>query len=150
MSYVDNCYNKVRKDLEDVGLLVEGYYLDHVEVCVTGRPSAGEAGFLFEHVGSWCRQGYRPGVIYLPSDLRRRRASRAEVWSTRFAMSMRTLGISPTRSSSAKTGCKHIRSHLQQLQSQASEELAATVGAAIELTRLPSDDAELRMDDKAA
>ncbi len=69
MSYVDNCYNKVRKDLEDVGLLVEGYYLDHVEVCVTGRPSAGEAGFLFEHVGSWCRQGYRPGVIYLPSDL---------------------------------------------------------------------------------
>lgn len=69
MAYVDDCYNKVRKDLADVGLLVEGFYLDHVEVCVTGRPSVGEAGYLFEEVGSWCRQGYRPGVIYLPSDL---------------------------------------------------------------------------------
>lgn len=69
MNQVDKAYNKVRKELTEVGLLADGFYLDHVEVCVAGVPSAGEAGYLFEYEGEWSKKGYRPGVIYLPSDL---------------------------------------------------------------------------------
>ncbi len=66
---VDQAYNKVRKELADVGLLSEGFYLDHIEVCIAEAPSNGVAGYLFEDATGWKRAGYRPGVIYLPSDL---------------------------------------------------------------------------------
>ncbi len=69
MINVDQAYNKVRKELADVGLLSEGFYLDHIEVCIASAPSAGEAGYLFEDGTGWKNAGYRPGVIYLPSDL---------------------------------------------------------------------------------
>ncbi len=69
MDHVDQAYNKVRKELAEVGLLSEGLYLDHIEVCIASAPSDGEQGYLFEDATGWKSAGYRPGVIYLPSDL---------------------------------------------------------------------------------
>ena len=69
MADVDRAYNQVRRELAEVGLLADGVYLDHIEVCVSRYPSRGEAGYVFESIGSWGRLGFRPGVIYLPSDM---------------------------------------------------------------------------------
>lgn len=66
---VDRAYNQVRRELTEVGLLDDGVYLDHIELCVSRYPSRGEAGFVFESIGSWGRLGFKPGVIYLPSDV---------------------------------------------------------------------------------
>ncbi len=66
---VNRAYNQVRRELAEVGLLSEGVYLDHIEVCVSRYPSRGEAGYVFESIGDWGRLGFRPGVIYLPSDM---------------------------------------------------------------------------------
>ncbi len=66
---VDRAYNQVRRELAEVGLLADGVYLDHIELCVSRYPSRGEAGYIFESIGDWGRLGFRPGVIYLPSDM---------------------------------------------------------------------------------
>lgn len=66
---VDRAYNQVRRELAEVGLLADGVYLDHIEVCVSRYPSRGESGYVFESIGDWGRLGFRPGVIYLPSDM---------------------------------------------------------------------------------
>lgn len=66
---VDRAYNQVRRELAEIGLLAEGLYLDHIEVCISSAPSVGEAGYLFEDLSVRTMRGYRPGVIYLPSDL---------------------------------------------------------------------------------
>jgi hypothetical protein len=69
MVNVDRAYNQVRRELAEVGLLSEGVYLDHIELYVSEYPSRGEAGYVFESIGNWGRLGFRPGVIYLPSDM---------------------------------------------------------------------------------
>ena len=77
MPEVNRAWNKVRSELEDVGLLYapeedDGGYLDQIELVVADLPSLGEAGYVFERVG-WFTQliGYEEGVIYLPVDLPR-------------------------------------------------------------------------------
>ncbi len=66
---VDRAYNFVRKELGEVGLLQEGKYLDQIELWISDRPSEGESAYIFEEIGPWTRKGYKPGVIYLPSDV---------------------------------------------------------------------------------
>ncbi len=44
---VNRAYNQVRRELAEVGLLSEGVYLDHIEVCFLRYPSRGEAGYVF-------------------------------------------------------------------------------------------------------
>jgi hypothetical protein len=66
---VNRAIRTVRNELAEVGLLAEGLYLDHIEVKVSKYPSSGEAGYLFEDIGTWGRLGFKPGVIYLPSDV---------------------------------------------------------------------------------
>ena len=72
MPKVNRAFNHVRNELCDVGLLADGVYLDEIELNVSGIPSYGEAGYVYEEVG-WFAPflGYEPGVIYLPSDLPR-------------------------------------------------------------------------------
>jgi hypothetical protein len=78
MHEVNRSWNKVRAELEEVGLLycpedeTDGGYLDQIEVVVAYLPSLGEAGYVFERV-DWFTQliGYEEGVIYLPADLPR-------------------------------------------------------------------------------
>lgn len=65
---VDRAYNLVRKELAEVGLLLEGKYLDQIELWISDRPSEGESAYIFEEKGPWVRSGYKLGVIYLPSD----------------------------------------------------------------------------------
>ncbi len=60
---VNRAYNQVRRELAEVGLLSEGVYLDHIEVCVSRYPSRGEAGYVFESIGDWGRLGFRPGHL---------------------------------------------------------------------------------------
>jgi len=69
MSNVERAYNQVRSELAEVGLLAEGLYLDCIELCVSDYPCTDELGYLFEEIGPWARLGFKPGVIYLPSDL---------------------------------------------------------------------------------
>ncbi|MFN9550938.1 MAG: hypothetical protein ACK56Q_11735 [Pirellulaceae bacterium] len=69
MREVNQAYHRVRKELADLGLLLDGWYLDHVELWVDGQRSTGESGYVFEKTGPFRHQGYRPGVIYLPRDL---------------------------------------------------------------------------------
>ncbi|MEQ1826589.1 MAG: hypothetical protein ABL921_11620 [Pirellula sp.] len=69
MANVDRAYNLVRNELAEVGLLSDGIYLDTIELCISNVKSAGERGYVFEHVGHYGKRGYRPGVIYLPRDL---------------------------------------------------------------------------------
>ncbi|MFO1063130.1 MAG: hypothetical protein U0892_04565 [Pirellulales bacterium] len=66
---VNRAYNFVRNELAEVGLLSDGLYLDHVEVSVSKYKSSGEAGYVFEDIGTWARLGFKPGVIYLPADV---------------------------------------------------------------------------------
>ncbi len=68
MTDVDRAYNFVRKELTEVGLLAEGKYLDQIELWISDRPSEGESAYIFEAPGPWVSKGYKPGVIYLPSD----------------------------------------------------------------------------------
>ena len=68
MTDVDRAYNVVRKELAEVGLLAEGKYLDQIELWISDRPSEGESAYIFEAPGPWESKGYKPGVIYLPSD----------------------------------------------------------------------------------
>ena len=79
MANVNRSYNKVRSELEDVGLLYtpkdedEDGYLEQIELEVAWLPSLfGEAGYVFESL-PWIHSlvGFREGVIYLPSDLPR-------------------------------------------------------------------------------
>jgi hypothetical protein len=69
MFEVDRAYNLVRKELADVGLLLQGKYLDQIELWISDRPSEGESAYIFEETGPWIRSGYKLGVIYLPSDI---------------------------------------------------------------------------------
>ena len=71
MANVDRAYNHIRNELAQVGLLADGVYLDSVELCISHEKSGcgGERGYVFEYVGHYAKQGYRPGVIYLPRDL---------------------------------------------------------------------------------
>ena len=72
MPKVNRAFNHVRNELWDVGLLADGVYLDEIELNVSGIPSYGEAGYVYEEVGLFASVlGYEPGVIYLPSDLPR-------------------------------------------------------------------------------
>ncbi len=90
---VDRAYNQVRRELAEVGLLAEGLYLDHIEVCISSAPSDGEAGYLFEDVSVRSMYGHRPGVIYLPSDcLMKNRFQVARSWIL-CGMSLLTPGI---------------------------------------------------------
>jgi hypothetical protein len=70
MPKVSRAFNKVREELYDVGLLAEDTYLDKIDLIVSAIPSYGEAGYVYERVG-WLDNvlGFKPGVIYLPSDL---------------------------------------------------------------------------------
>lgn len=78
MAQVNRSYNKVRAELEEIGLLYtpeddgDGGYLDQIELEVAWLPSFGEAGYVFEST-AWIHSlvGYREGVIYLPADLPR-------------------------------------------------------------------------------
>ena len=70
MTDVDRAYNIVRKELAEVGLLAEGKYLDQIELWISDRPSEGESAYIFEAPGPWISKGYKPGVIYLPSEAR--------------------------------------------------------------------------------
>jgi hypothetical protein len=69
MNTVEQAYNQVRSELAEVGLLSDGLYLDCIELCVSDYPCTDELGYLFEDVGPFGRLGFKPGVIYLPSDL---------------------------------------------------------------------------------
>jgi len=69
MCTVETSYNRVRSELAELGLIADGLYLDCIELCISDYPCEGELGYLFEHVGGWARLGFKPGVIYLPSDL---------------------------------------------------------------------------------
>ena len=77
MPKLNRCWNKVRSELEEVGLLYEpedeedGGYLEQIELQVSALPSGDEAGYIFD-VGvplHWKLAGYEEGVIYLPADL---------------------------------------------------------------------------------
>ncbi len=69
MNNVEKAYNQVRAELAEVGLLADGLYLDCIELCISDYPCTDELGYLFEDVGQYGRLGFKPGVIYLPSDL---------------------------------------------------------------------------------
>lgn len=71
MPTVNLAYNKVRQDLCDVGLLADGVGLDEIEMFVAVLPSMGEAGYVFDDGLPWWASlsGFKPGAIYLPSDL---------------------------------------------------------------------------------
>jgi hypothetical protein len=60
-------YNRVRNQLTEIGLLADGIYLDRIELCVSGIPSLGEAGFVYDSGVPWLERilGYQEGVIYL-------------------------------------------------------------------------------------
>jgi hypothetical protein len=68
MEQVNRAYNKVRRELAEVGLLYDGVYLDKVKLVVTSHKSKGERGFVFEDLGWYKELGYEKGVIYLPKD----------------------------------------------------------------------------------
>ncbi len=69
MNIIEKAYNQVRSELAEVGLLADGLYLDCIELCVSDYPCTDELGYLFEDVGPYGRLGFKPGVIYLPTDL---------------------------------------------------------------------------------
>lgn len=71
MPVVDRAYNKVRCELEEVGLLADGVYLDSVELEVSMMPSLGETGYVYDEGVGLLRKlaGFRQGVIYLPGDI---------------------------------------------------------------------------------
>jgi hypothetical protein len=69
MNHVEKAYNQVRRELAEIGLLSDGLYLDCIELCLSDYPCTDELGYLFEDVGPYGRLGFKPGVIYLPSDL---------------------------------------------------------------------------------
>ncbi len=65
---VDRAYNQVRRELAEVGWLAERFISTYRDLCIT-LPSRGEAGYVFESNWQLGRLGFRPGVIYLPSDM---------------------------------------------------------------------------------
>lgn len=71
MPTVNLAYNKVRRELGEVGLLADGIGLDEVELFVATLPSMGEAGYVFDDGLPWWASwsGFKPGAIYLPADL---------------------------------------------------------------------------------
>jgi hypothetical protein len=71
MPTVNLAYNKVRRELAEVGLLADGTGLDEVELFVAILPSMDEAGYVFDDGLPWWASlsGFKPGAIYLPSDL---------------------------------------------------------------------------------
>ena len=78
MPKVNRSFNKVREELEEVGLLYEpddeddGGYLDQIELYVTYFASEGQTqGFVFDEKVSLLDylKGYETGAIYLPADL---------------------------------------------------------------------------------
>jgi hypothetical protein len=69
IEFVNKSFHKVRNELAEVGLLARGRYLDSVDLYISALPSAGEAGYVFESAAQWRRTRFKPGVIYLPSDL---------------------------------------------------------------------------------
>lgn len=76
MPKVNRCWNKVRGELAEVGLLYDpededdGGYLDQIDLAIAFLPSHGEAGYVYDH-NNWFLNlvGFEPGVIYLPPDL---------------------------------------------------------------------------------
>ena len=71
MPSVDRAYNKVRQELQEVGLLADGVYLDSVELEVSMMPGLGTVGYVYdEGVGGLSKLcGFREAVIYLPADI---------------------------------------------------------------------------------
>lgn len=65
---VELAFNRVRNELCQVGLLADGVYLDEIELCISGIPSLGEAGFVYDSGVPWLAGtlGYEEGLIYLP------------------------------------------------------------------------------------
>lgn len=70
MKKINTAYNQVRSELEELGLLYDGVYLDKIELQISRIPSLGEAGFVYDSGVPWYLGifGYEAGVIYLPSD----------------------------------------------------------------------------------
>jgi hypothetical protein len=68
---VRRAFQKVRKELAEIGLLAGGEYLGQVELYVNGRLNTADAGFVFdEGVGPLEKKvGFKPGTIYLPLNL---------------------------------------------------------------------------------
>jgi hypothetical protein len=68
---VSECFNKVRQELADVGLLDEGVYLDDIQLLVSAIPSVtGETGYAMERSTKVSYLlGFKEGAIFLPSDL---------------------------------------------------------------------------------
>jgi len=69
---IADAFNKARSDLADVGLLVDGHYLDRIECALTAWPSgwSNEAGWVYDNGPTWLHEqvGFKPGVIYIPFD----------------------------------------------------------------------------------
>ena len=68
---VDRAFNKVRRELEELGLLADGVLLDQVDLAIAYLPSMGEAGYVYDVGVPFLHRlvGFSPGVIYLPSDV---------------------------------------------------------------------------------
>ena len=68
---VEDAFNRVRQELCQIGLLSDGVYLDQIELCISGIPSIGEAGFVYDSGVPWLEGilGYQEGVIYLPRNI---------------------------------------------------------------------------------
>ena len=62
---VDRAFHQVRTELAEVGLLADGVYLDHIDLCVSHLRGFDEQGYVFENVGYLAKFGYEPGVIYV-------------------------------------------------------------------------------------
>jgi hypothetical protein len=62
-------YRKARGDLEAVGLLADGLYLDRIQCHLTWVPGfSAELGFVYDEDVWWWPKlwGYQPGMIYVP------------------------------------------------------------------------------------
>jgi hypothetical protein len=68
---VEDAFNRVRQELCQIGVLADGVYLDQIELCISGIPSLGEAGFVYDSGVPWLEGilGYQEGVIYLPRNI---------------------------------------------------------------------------------
>jgi hypothetical protein len=74
---LDNAYNRVRRDLCDVGLLAEGVYLDEIQLYSINKWASWAAlfgsseGFVYDRgIGFYASLfGFEEGAIYIPSNV---------------------------------------------------------------------------------
>jgi hypothetical protein len=67
---LERAYNKIRDELREVGLLVDGRYLDEIDCATHYAPSAlvgGEYGRVYDEGAPWFARlgGFRDGTIYV-------------------------------------------------------------------------------------